>query len=145
MKLFISLFLVLSVFSQTRKEINQAISLELEQYALSISSPNPDFALVYHSSASDQSQYGLREVLILNRINDNGTVEITRNNNPLDTSKIYNTIAINPNLTRCQSDQGTVTIQSDKLIVKTTSVPLVVLCQTADGSYREAYQTFRKN
>jgi len=148
MKLIIlltALLISMPSYSQD-KEISKAMTLALASYASSSQSASPNKAFTYLSDRDNVDRLGLGEVFIQNKISADGTVIITRVpnvNNFLDPSKIYNTISIG-SISKCQCDYGTVTIQSDKLIIKTDRVPLSVRCESSDGKYREFYQTILK-
>ena len=148
MKMFLLLTLMFTsiITNAQDKNISKAMTLALTDYLSASQSANPNKAFAYLSDRDDVDKLGLGEVFIQNKISEDGTVIITRVpkvNNFLDPNKIYNTIAIG-DIAKCQCDYGTVTIQSDKLVIKTDRVPLSIRCESSDGKYREFYQTILK-
>jgi hypothetical protein len=121
------------------KAKHRQMSLKLNEYVTASTSSEPNKSLVYFSSSVDVDKIDYQEVTIDGPNISDGKIEITR-----PTTTRNGDVAIDPNITECQSDLGEVTIQPSKLIVFTDKLPLRVLCKNNTGSYREFYQTIFK-
>ena len=134
MKKYLSLFLIFLTVNiyAIDKEAAKIFSQLTDSYKDSIKSKTPNKAVVFISSRIEPDFMDLKEVNIDNIDLTDGQIVIDR---PTNSSNIRNIL-------ECRSEQGSVTIQSNTIIVNTLVLPIRVLCTGADGNYREAYSTF---
>ena len=141
------LFMVAMNSFAVDKQRHIDMSNYLNSMLIKLESTTPDKALVYITDKSNVDSIDTAIVDIDSYDVSDGQLIITRpvqsdlahaNENPA-----Y--VTLNPNITKCQADYGVVDIEPTRLIVKTSVLPVRVVCQNASGTYIESYKTFKQN
>jgi hypothetical protein len=135
--LILTLFVSSTLFGAD-KILHQQMTDIINGYNLQRQSLNPNRAVVYFSHRDLRDNIDYQEVLIDSNDISDGYFEITRPT----TTRLGRVVPAA--LNNCQADVGTVTIQPTKLTVYVHKFPVIIFCQSTDGSYREAYHTIEK-
>lgn len=140
--LVILISLTISSAYSADKVRHQQMTQKMNEYIGPAGSASPNKAVVYFSSRDNVDLIDYQEVSIDDSDVSDGVVEISRPTSARNGILTPGQVAAS--MTSCQADKGEVTIQTSKLVVYTTTLPVRVRCQDASGNMRQFFQTIYK-